>query len=484
MKAAARLILFTPALFLCFQVAAIDAYFDFNIFHVPGKGPMVETYLNFFGETLICDTLENGKQATVEITMMFFQGEDIVEFSKKNLTSKLSTDSLMDDMLDQQRFMLDYGEYVLEIHLRQPAFPDQVETFTEAVLVTAPDSEAFFSDIQWIAAFKRAEEPNELTKSGYDLLPFVSNYFPREMNKLMFYTELYGSDALFEPEEPFLIRYFIQDQDNNEIIDQLVSMNRHTGSIVIPVMKQFDISELPSGNYSLIFELVNKDNELVTTKKRFFQRAGTVQRKETDYTASLNDKAFVLKLNNIDTLHEYIRSLHPIAGDGEVSLINRFSEHKDLELMQRFFYNFWLQRNKANPEQAWNEYFEAVKYVERAYGTSSKRGYETDMGRVFLTYGEPNVVTDRPSEPNAYPYQIWQYFRAGRWTNVRFVFYDRTLLQHDYELLHCDKIPGELKNPRWDMLIHQRDTPLNNVDRTRSRDHFGGRSQDFWDTPR
>jgi len=152
--------------------------------------------------------------------------------------------------------------------------------------------------------------------------------------------------------------------------------------------------------------------------------------------------------------------------------------------MKRFFYSFWKERNEKQPDVAWQEYKAMVADVNRTYSTANKKGYDTDMGRVYLAYGPPNTVTDRPSEPSAYPYQIWQYFRADRWTNVKFVFYDRSLLRQDYELLHCDNIPGEIKNPRWDILIHQRDTPLKNVDDNQGRDHFGGRTQDYWITPR
>lgn len=466
------------------EVKAIDAYFDFKLFHIPGEGPMVETYLNFFGETLQYDSVERGQQSTVEITMMFLQGEEIVSYSKKNLSTKTIVDSLYDDLIDQQRFLLDYGEYVLEINLRHPGAPDsESETLTEAILIDRPESEVFFSDIQFIAAFKKASEPTELTKSGYDILPFISNYVPRQMNDLMFYAELYGTDLKFEPEEPFIVRLFIENSDRNRIIESLHIQTRHTPALVIPVMKQFDISGLPTGNYRLSLEVRDQHNELVTSKKRFFQRVGDAV-DEDDYLAELDHNVFSTRINNIDTLYEYIQSLRPIAGDGEKSLIDRFGANKDIKLMQRFFYNFWKERDNANPAFAWENYLENVNYVNDKYGVPSKKGYETDMGRFYLAYGPPDVVTDRPSEPTSYPYQIWQYFRAERWTNVRAVFYDRTLLQHDYELLHCDKIPGEIKNPRWDMLIHQRDTPLNNVDRTRSRDHYGGRTQDFWQTPR
>lgn len=481
---------FIPLL-ICFAfirtapVNAIDAYFDFNVFHVPGEGPMVETYLNFFGESLEYEAVSDGEQASVEITMMFFEGDSIVEYSKKVLRSNVVTDSLYTDFIDQQRFMLGYGEYVLEIQLRQPNNPDEVETFSEAVLVSRAETEVFVSDIQWISAFKKATSVTEYTKAGYDLLPFVSNYIPREMNQLVFYAEVYGTDAAFGEGEPFLLSYQIENFEKEQPVASTVSKNRMKAAPVIPVMKQIDITEIPSGNYNLVIEIRDRNNELVAIHNRFFQRSGSVDAvSDADYASAINENVFVKNITDIDTLFSYIRSLTPIAKDGERGLIERFEQHKDLDLMQRFFYNFWIARDNQNPALAWDEYLRHVKHVENTYSVGNKRGYETDMGRIYLTYGPPDVITDRPAEPSSYPYQIWQYYRADRWTNVRCVFYDRTLLQSNYELLHCDKIPGEIKNPRWDMLIHQRDTPLNDIDRTRSRDHFGGRTQDMWETPR
>ena len=478
-------LLFFTILFFNLPVKALDAYFDYNIFYVPGQGPMVETYLNFFGESVTFEPIEDGEKASVEITMIFFSGDSIVDFSKKIIHSTTKVDSVYDDFLDQQRFVLGYGEYLLEIQLRQPNLPDHIETFTEEVVILPPVGETFFSDVQWISAYKKATEVTEWTKAGYDLLPFVSNFIPREMNQLLFYTEIYGTDGVIGEGEPLLLSFHIENFDNSQVIESTVKRNRLTGAKVIPVMKQLNIEEIPSGNYNLVFELRNQNNEVIASQNRFFQRSGTVDAaKATDYTAALGHNVFVTRITDMDTLFGYIESLRPISGDGEKSLIDQFQHNKNLDLMQRFFYNFWYTRDNQNPELAWDEYLQEVKIVEDKYGMPNKRGYETDMGRIRLTYGPPDVVTDRPAEPSAYPYQIWQYFRAGQWTNVRCVFYDRTLLQRDYELLHCDKIRGEIKNPRWDMLIHQRDTPLNNVDRTNSRDHFGGRSQDMWETPR
>lgn len=486
MKLFQKSLIVTALALISFQIKAIDAYFDYKVFHVPGQGVMLETYLNFFSESLHFDQVEGGEQAVVDITIILSQGDEIVTFSKKSLQSSVIADSIYSDMMDQQRFLLDYGVYMIEVVVGQPAFQGQSETFTEEIAIERPELEIFFSDVQWVAAFKKTEEPNELTKSGYDLLPYVSNYMPTEMNSIVFYAELYGADEKLGADEPFLLVYYVENHDTKQKVESIFSRTKMNTNSVIPIMKKIDIRNLRSGNYSLVLEVRDKENNLVSTQAKFFQRANVniQDNQEVDYTESIGDKAFVTSLNNMDTLYEYINSLIPIAGDGEASLIRRFHSNKNLDNMQRFFYAFWKKRDEFAPERAWNEYRELLSEVEQRYGAPNRKGYETDMGRVYLAYGPPDVFVDRPSEPNAYPYQIWQYFRADRWTNVRFVFYDRTLLMHDYELLHCDKIPGEIKNPRWDMLIHQRDTPLNEIDRTQSRTHFGGRTQDFFLTPR
>ena len=51
------------------------------------------------------------------------------------------------------------------------------------------------------------------------------------------------------------------------------------------------------------------------------------------------------------------------------------------------------------------------------------------MGRIFLYHGPPNTITDRPNEPSAYPYQIWHYYKIGKFNNKRFIFYKPDLGQ-------------------------------------------------------
>jgi GWxTD domain-containing protein len=143
--------------------------------------------------------------------------------------------------------------------------------------------------------------------------------------------------------------------------------------------------------------------------------------------------------------------------------------------MEKYFYAFWQETSPTNTYSAWLDYKQQVKYTEKLFGTQIKYGWESDRGRVHLQYGAPNAVVDRPSEPSAYPYQIWHYYRIGQRSDVRFVFYDTDLVTNDYQLLHSD-MQGELQNFRWESALHKRDSPSTGVDDPGGSVQYGGTS--------
>ena len=124
-----------------------------------------------------------------------------------------------------------------------------------------------------------------------------------------------------------------------------------------------------------------------------------------------------------------------------------------------------------------------VLIVNDEFGTKLKKGYETDRGRVYLQYGPPNKLVDVPSEPNAYPYQIWFYYHIGNFNNRKFVFYNRDLSSNDYVILHSD-MTGEVYNRQWDLDLHLRTNPKQNVDRENPIPSQGSRAKDYYDDPR
>lgn len=468
------------------------AVFNYKVFYVPGKGPMIETYLDFQGESVILQPDESGALiGQIEIILIFKSmiTSEIVAYDKKVLATPPMSETDVVDFIDIQRFAIPAGMYEMEIQ-----FVDLLEekgnriTSIQEITIPAMTADMFFSDIQLISAFKKSGEQDIFTKSGYDIIPMVSdNFLNPNMSEVIIYGEFYGADKL-GADDMFLLTSYIKDVDSGAEVESTRKYERRPTAEVSPFLTRIDITDLQDGRYELVVEARSKDQKLLASQAHFVARThpGSMDQ-YTEITPEEAASSWVNRFRVKTEMLEHIRSLRPIASDAELfAMDNTFTNASTLELsyLQQFFYAFWETREENDSEGAWLAYKEQVDIVQKEFGTRNKRGYETDRGRVYLKYGPPADITDRANEPSSYPYQIWRYYKADRWNNVKFIFYDPTLLASDYELLHCDYIPGEIRNPQWKLLLEQRNTPMNNVDRQDGRDHFGGRIDQLFENPR
>ena len=118
--------------------------------------------------------------------------------------------------------------------------------------------------------------------------------------------------------------------------------------------------------------------------------------------------------------------------------------------------------------------------MERLYGNSFKKGFESDRGRVYLQYGAPTNIITRETSPQEYPYEIWQYNKIKQFSNKRFIFFNPNLVGNFFTLLHSNMV-GELKNPNWQFELNQRNTP-NNTDNPSGnvQDSYGKQSEELF----
>jgi hypothetical protein len=115
-----------------------------------------------------------------------------------------------------------------------------------------------------------------------------------------------------------------------------------------------------------------------------------------------------------------------------------------------------------------------VRKADLSFKTRMKKGYETDRGRVFLKYGPPNTIVDRPYEKDVVPYQVWHYYKLGTLSNRRFVFYQPDLIANEFIMLHSD-VPGEITNTNWqNYLVRNKSIELDP-----SSDYRGKSGEDF-----
>jgi GWxTD domain-containing protein len=190
--------------------------------------------------------------------------------------------------------------------------------------------------------------------------------------------------------------------------------------------------------------------------------------------------SFQGSMTNRDSLIEYISCLRPIADMVEQRFIDYQVKMAGLDELQNYFMQFWLKRNNVQPGELWRQYKEQVDFVDRNYRTPINRGYETDRGRVYLQYGVPNDIYVSKHEPNAYPYEIWHYYRIKNENNKKFIFYNPNIAGKEYELLHSD-LTGEIKTPNWERLLSKRNNTLYNQDLMNSDASYGSRAKEEYE---
>ncbi len=89
---------------------------------------------------------------------------------------------------------------------------------------------------------------------------------------------------------------------------------------------------------------------------------------------------------------------------------------------EKAFKEFWKEQGRiagGDPNDLMDEYFRRVQYANEHFGTT-RPGWESDRGRIHVTYGEPTDIERHPFEAGSYPYEIWFYNNLAR----RFIFVD------------------------------------------------------------
>ncbi len=466
------------------QPKSLRAYLSYTTFNTPDDMPYVETYLAIEGNSVVFAKTPDGNfQSTIEITMLFRQDETIVDFAKYELKSPRidDTSSINFGFIDQQRFALAAGEYVLEILIADlnNDKTDAFQTF-EILSLDFPSDQINISGIQLLERFEKTDQASMVNKSGYDLIPMVYAFYPESQTNLAFYSEIYNSVKIFGEAKRYMVNYFIESFEQGKTLNDYFFRRRMETAPVNILLNNINISRLPSGNYNLVVEVRNRENELVASNKVFFQRSNPGIQFNLEDIAALNvASSFAGRYNNYDTLADFILSLAPISSQMERAFAENLVREKNIKTMQQFFYNFWLSRNYSSPEMEWREYYAEVQKVNAAFGTPFRRGYDSDRGRVYLQYGPPNQMIENYNEPNAYPYEIWQYYTLGNQRNKRFVFYSKDMATNDFALLHSDAV-GEISNHQWQYVIEGRMNVLPGVDDTRPTGAFGSRARTFY----
>lgn len=438
---------------------SINVQFDYCQFTSSDSTPYLETYLSVDGNSTIFKKNENGKfQSEIEIEFVFTNSNnEIKKVDKYNLLSPLVDDTLKIDFvfLDLQRYTLAYDDYVLKIRIKDiNDNPESEIDYQQDIKIASQNG---LSDIQLVSSYKPTENKNLLSKNGYDLTPFVSNFFNSSNHKLNYYFEYYNSS------EKVILRTSIVSNETKQIVNDL-SQTKWSKNQRTIVLSSFPIKDIPSSTYLLVVEVINGKNEVIEKKERLIFKQGI----DSDIENVEIENTFASRINNIDTIKKYIQYLYPIENSSESVYSSNQLSYDSLEYMQKYFYQFWKSRDVFNPELAWLLYLQQVKKVNREFSNGFIEGFLSDRGRIFLSHGLPNSRSKENHPQQFKPFEVWHYYKIGNERDVKFIFSETT--PNQYRMVYSNK-EGEVSDQDWSNKFNE-DYYDNNNDNNSPWDYF------------
>ena len=449
------LLVLSVSLFAQTQQIHIDA--DYAVLHNSESNDtkIVELYYSLYPLEWTYKTDNNGlKTAQVVVELELFQNKKMIyRTAWKSVNTYNEKQAGNEAKIDIMRFKMKKGIYKVffkVIDVNNKSKKDSI-SFNFRV----PESKTDEYDISDIILCNKARKSKQgdskifLRKSLY-IEPNASRVFGGKGDQIGFYVEIYGLDKL--DDKTAELYYHIDDE--NGIInknkyskrEKIINLRKTEG-----IDGSINIKNLYSGTYYLVFEVLDKDENIVLKKSRKFflyNPEGNKKEKNDLAVRRSNESVGALKLaGDIDEDTE-ISSIIYIATKQEKDIIKKLVK-SDAKL--KFLKEFWAKRD-PDLSTVVNEYrklyLERVAYANANYGTLMD-GWRTDMGRVYILYGKPDNIETHNSTARGRAYQVWRYDNIEGGVDFVFISFDTF---GNYTLVHSTK-RGEIENRNWETML-------------------------------
>ncbi len=376
------------------------------------------------------------------ITRNIWGVENNVQISDSGIT-KLNVDVLC--------YLLTPGNYNFRLigkDLNNPQRIDSVE-ISEYTIRALPPEMTCMSDIELSQGITPVQgmENDKFVKNHFRVMPSVLNYYDLQNPQVYYYLEIYHLKKSFKG--PFYnIKRTILDAQGLPVsaIPVYNKKKRIRGNDDIEV-GVFDIQKLPSGKYNLHLAIVDSSGHAIAAQLVPFYVDNPsimpINRINLSVEQQMQrSEVAIIDVNELDMILGAMKYLLP---ESEKKVVDYL---KDEEAKRLFIYKFWKNRDEK-PETASLESFRdflwRLQYANANFSAMKQKGWQTDRGRILITYGKPSEIQYYPNVPDFKEFQAWSYDEIEN--GVVFIFGVLGSFG-DLKLLHSTKT-GELYNEGW-----------------------------------
>lgn len=353
-------------------------------------------------------------------------------------------------IIDVLRYLLVPGNYDFKIVGKHRSLPSVIDSVT----ITNVKIRQFASDKFDMSDVELAQQitPGNLGandrfhKNNYHVVPNPLNIFSRNNPTVFYYFELYNVSRIRA--DYFIIRRAIHDQHGLPIASLPVyDKKKRIRSDDVVEVGMFDVSQLPGGRYFLKFSNVDSTGKefAASTTNFYVYNPDIVQPDWSSLPLEQQMAASEIGMLTADDVELALGSTKYFAAPDEIKLIENLTTEHARKL---FLFRFWQDRdaNKNTPSlESFHELMRRIQYANDNFKLLNTPGWNSDRGRILITYGNPSLIQYYPNVSGFREFQAWSYDNVEQ--GVCFIF---GVLGGfgDLRLLHSSKT-GEKRNENW-----------------------------------
>ncbi len=412
-------------------------YASFQDFQEPGNS-YVEIYYSFNRKELQFVPQEQGVLATVlmQLNILDQEGNEVESrmwntMSQVNDMQEAETVDYM--ILDRVTAEVPPGTYRIDLKATDVNSLAEGVASIQAQVRQFSDRDLELSDVQLAFSMVADTTEGRFCKAGQKILPNPSGIFTHEGGMVYFYAELYNLADRPGADPEYELNFSVEDTTGEKVKDFGKQSKKKPGTSAV-VMSGINISTLARGRYILAVEAKDKE----TGRKAIATKSFAVLRELTE------DELAAEEIGRFKQDVTYIATSADLKMFNELNFVGK----------KNFIDEFWRKRD-PNPETPQNEFkiehYRRINMANLKYSRTqeSNDGWNTDMGRVYITYGEPDDIERYPSSQGTKPWERWNYHNLEG--GVYFIFMDEDGYGV-YRLVHSDK-KGEVSFPQWEDLL-------------------------------
>ncbi|MBN2365440.1 MAG: GWxTD domain-containing protein [Calditrichaeota bacterium] len=439
------------------QTGFIPLSIDHAIFKAEKNKVYLEIYLSFNESHLQYIDQDQQYMAEYMATAQILQGDSLlfqdVDKRKSQLDS-MNEISAYRKFLNIFGFIIDDGSYSAKITVQDLHSPRKGEYIFDFEARPFPEQELMISDIELCSHISADTAKGDFQKNSFLVIPNPGSIFSVNIPVVYYYAELYNLKMTTGDPGQYKLRTSIRDLEGNSVKEYPEKIIKKPGETAV-LVGGHNIVTLLSSTYFFNIEIEDLDSrEITRTSKRF-----TFFKPETE-EGRPGDSLYAADKETV-SIAEYLQY-------GEEELLTQFektryiSTKKERDIFKNlnldgkrvFLARFW-KKFDPTPATEVNEfkqnYTELINFAETNFSSMNKKGWETDRGRVLLSYGSPDEIERFYMAIDMKPHEIWHYHELEG--GVLFVFADLSGFG-DFELLHST-YSKELYQPDWERLVRR-----------------------------